>query len=101
MLLQFLLDLLEPLHEVGDGSHIILEDDSLRCGGQGYVVGQPTQVRRVPIRFPDIADVVAKQEGFKALLGSPEIADGVLTCPAQVPNGFVFQAGNIHRIEIP
>ena len=44
-----------------------------------------------------LAAIVPAQEGFETALGILEVADGILTCPREIPDGFIFNRGDIDR----
>jgi hypothetical protein len=44
---------------------------------------------------------MSEQQGFEPELGGLEIVDGILTRAAEIPNGFIFDLGNIDGGEIP
>jgi hypothetical protein len=55
---------------------------------------------RVPMGPAHVAESVSEQARVETKLGVFEIADGILTSPAEVANGFVFHLGDIDRGEI-
>src|SRR5213080_3235828 len=54
-----------------------------------------------PMDAPPVANVLAQQERLQPHLAPLEVAHRILTRPAQVPNRFVVNRGNVDRAQIP
>ena len=87
--MEFLFQTLEAFGVFGDRPHVFLEDDLLRRGGTDDLA-EPPEVGRAPGGPARIADILPQEKGFEPKLGGLEIADGIFTSPAQVPNGFIL-----------
>jgi hypothetical protein len=89
-----LCETLESFGLLMNRTDIFLKDDVWRrCGTDD--LREPPQVGRVPMGPAHRADVLPEQEGFEPKRGGFEIAYGLFTCPAKVPNGFIVHAGDI------
>lgn len=84
---------------LGYGTYVFLEDDLLGRGRTDNF-GEPTQMSRAPVGAAHIADVVAEQEGFEAVLGGLEILYGIVARAAEVPDGLVLDSRDIDGGEI-
>ena len=99
MLLQFMFESSEAFGVFGDGTDIFLKDDLLRRCGADHC-REPPEVGWVPIGPAHGTDIVSQQEGFETEFGVLEIAEGIFARPREVPNGFIFDLGNIDRGKI-
>jgi hypothetical protein len=94
--------LFETLESVGmllNGMDIFLKDDLLSlCGADDF--RKPPEVGRAPICPAHVTDILSQQKGFETELGVFEIADGIFTRPGEIPDGFIFQLGDIDHSEI-
>ena len=98
-LLQFGLEMSETFGMLRDGSDVFLENDLLsRRRADDF--GEPAKMCLVPVRFSDITDVEAKEKGLEPELGGFQIGDCVLSSPAEVPDCFVFEPGDIDWVQI-
>ena len=79
---------------------VLLEHDLLRRRRADHP-RQPAQMGGVPVRAPLVANVLAQQERLQPHLAPLEVAHRILTRPAQVPNRFVVNRGNVDRAQIP
>jgi hypothetical protein len=96
---KFLFQPLEAFVVFAHGADVFLKDNLLsRRGTDDF--REPPQVGRVPIGPSCVADIVPEQEGFETELGIFAIADGVCTCPGEIPNRSILHCGDIHRGEI-
>jgi hypothetical protein len=82
-----------------DRSDVFLEHDLLRRGGTDDLA-EPPEVGRPPGGSACVTDILPQEKGVEPKLRGPEIADGIVTPPAQVPKGFIVHRGNGDRGEV-
>jgi hypothetical protein len=89
---------LESFGMLMNGTDRFWKDDVLsRCGAHHH--GEPPAVGRVPIGPAHIADILPEEAGCETECGILEIAAGLCTRPAEIPNGFLFAPGDLHHGE--
>ena len=99
LLLEFLLQTLEPFGGFGNGPDVFLEDDLLRrCGADAF--REPAHVGRVPIGPAHVTDIWPEQAGLETELGVFEVADGIFPCPGEIADGVVFDVGDLDGREV-
>jgi hypothetical protein len=99
VILEFLFEALEALGVFGDRVHVFLEDNLLGRRGTDDLT-EPAQMGWASGGAACIADVVAQEKGFEAMLGRLEIVQGIFTSPTQVADGFVLDLGHIDWGEV-
>jgi hypothetical protein len=95
---EFLLQTLEAVGVFGDGTAIFVKDDLWRRGRADYC-REPSEMGRAPMGPAHVADIVSEPERFEAKRGVFELAEGIVTSPAEVTHGFVFHLGDLDRGE--
>jgi hypothetical protein len=61
---------------------------------------QPAQMRRVPVRFSRVANVVAQQERLQPLFAPSEVHHRVLPPAAQIPHRLVLDPRHVDRLQV-
>jgi len=84
---------------LGDGTYVFLEYDLLGRGRTDNL-GKPAQMSGAPVGAAHIADVLAQQEGFEAVLGGLEILYGIVARAVEVLNVLVLDCRNVDGGEI-
>jgi len=97
--LEFLFQTLEACGVFGDSPHILLEDDLLGWR-QTDDFREPSEMCGAPIGLARIANVLAQEKGFQAILRSFEVTDAILTGATQIANGFVIDLGDVDGGEV-
>jgi hypothetical protein len=98
-LLAFLVETLAAGGVCGNGADIFLQDAWLSRWLTDDL-GEPSEVGRTPIGPAGVAAIVSESAGFKPELGGLESAAGLFTGPGEIPDGFIFHVGDLHRGEI-
>ena len=83
----------------GDRTDVFLKDDLRRWRGTDHLA-EPPEVGRAPGGPAGITDVLPQEKGFEPKLRGLEIADGIFTRPAQVPNRFILNLGDVDGREV-
>ena len=99
MLLEFPFEALEAFGVFSDSVHVFLADHLWGRGGAGNLP-EPAQMSWAPGGVVRMADVVAQENGFGAMLGWLEIVQDICTGPTQVAEGFVPDLGHIDWGEV-
>jgi hypothetical protein len=94
LLLQCLSPSLEACGVLSDGADVFREDALLRRGGTDDF-GEPPPMSRAPSGVACRAEIVSEQQGVEPALGGLEIAEGLVTSPAEVAEGFIVHRGDI------
>jgi len=84
----------------GDRANLFLEHDLLGWSRTAHLA-EPAQVGGAPGSPARIADIVPQEQRFEPELGGLEIADGIVTGAAQVPDGFILNPGDVDRGQVP
>jgi hypothetical protein len=90
--------LLEPLAAALALEHRVEEllEDDLLSGAWQYESREPAAVSGRPTRAPLVANVVAQQERLQPLLGSGDVALGLLPSAHDVAERFFLGTGDVH-----
>ena len=84
----------------GDRANLFLEHDLLGWSRTDHLA-EPAQVGGAPGSPARIADIVPQEQRFEPELGGLEIADGIVTGAAQVPDGFILNLGTWTGVRSP
>jgi hypothetical protein len=99
LFLEFLFETLEAFSVLVDGADTFLKDDVLSRGGTDDF-WEPLEVGKAPGGPARRMDIMPEQEGVEPELGALEIADSNFKSATEIPNGFIFDPGDIDWCEI-
>jgi hypothetical protein len=100
VLMEVMLETLVAFVGCAHGTDIFLPDDWLNGRGPDHF-REPSEVGRAPMSPAHGPASVSKQAGCETERGVFESAEGIFTGAGEVPHGFLFHLGDIHRDEVP
>ena len=100
LVLECLLQTLEPLGMFRKGPDVCLADALRRRGGPDDLAAPP-QVGGVPGGLTRLLDILPQEEGLKPKFRGLEIAASLFPCPAQVSDRFIVHLGDVDGGAVP
>jgi hypothetical protein len=91
---------LEAVGLLSDRPDVFLKDDLWRWGGTDHF-GEPPPMGWAPGGPACIPDILPEQEGVEPECGGLQVPPGIFAGTAQIPNGFIFDRGDIDGGKIP
>ena len=92
----FMADALWSGRRFADGIDEFLEDDLL-WSARKHELGEPAPMSGIPSGSPRVANIVAQQEGFEALLSGGDVALALLPGTYDVTKRFLLGRRDVHR----
>jgi hypothetical protein len=99
LLVERLVEPLEPLRRLGDRPDLGLTDHWRRGGGTAHL-REPPEVGRAPAGPAWIAEIVSEQQGCEAERGGFEVSQRIFAGAAEIAHGVIFDRGPIDGGEI-
>jgi hypothetical protein len=98
-LMEFLFQTLAACGVLGDRPHVLVADD-LRRWSRTDDFRAPSEMRGAPMGLARLANVLAQEKGFEALLRGFEVTETIFTGATQIAHGFVIDLGDVDGGEV-